>query len=166
MSLSGLIPYSIKEATDQLARLLANMQQASVAVSAQPDKYFLLINHYRSEQNARVKSCTKPKAQKKTKQKNGTNIDLPKNYKGNPKSTAKFCSWSGDSRRRAIHQFGCSANYASYSSRHVSNTGGQRTLDNGQRTTDTEDRTDTGCRGETPKLCNKNRIESTLIERR
>jgi len=69
MSLSGLIPYSIKEATDQLARLLANMQQASVAVSAEPDKYFRLINHYRSEQNARVKSCTKPKAQKKNETK-------------------------------------------------------------------------------------------------
>jgi len=85
MSLSGLIPYSIKEATDQSARLLANMQQASVAVSAEPDKYFRLINHYRSEQNARVKSCTKPKAQKKNETKKWHKYRFTKKLQRKPK---------------------------------------------------------------------------------
>jgi len=91
MSLSGLISYSIREATDQLARLLANMQQASVAVSAEPDKYFRLINHYRSEQNARVKSCTKPKAQKKKRNKKMAQISIyPKITKETQKVPPSF----------------------------------------------------------------------------
>lgn len=57
-----------------------------------------------------------------------------KNYKENPKNTAKFCSCSGDSRRRAIHQF------VQRQLRQLlvtSRLGARRTMDTGQRTPNT-----------------------------
>lgn len=143
MSLSGPITHSIIAATEQLAQLLATIQQASVAASHGPVKWVRLINHYRGEQNARVESCSEPKTQGKieTKKWHKYRFTQKKKLQRKPEKYRQVLflqRWQSAPGNPSIWS---SANYASYSSRHVSDTGGQRTMDTRHRTPDAGQRT-------------------------
>lgn len=102
-------------------------------------KYIQLINHYRMrQQKCRTKSCTYPKTQKTNTKKMAQISIYPKTKKITKKTRkippsfvlAAVTVGAGQSINL------CSANYASYSSRHVSGPAGQWTLDNRHLTPD------------------------------